>query len=277
MPNITRWASNGLHSIQVGARGSTGHFAGFAGLEAADTGESSGMRLLIGAVSAPSPLPGVNRVYNRGEDGYVSSFLHSAQPNDFTIGFEAIDGDLSAFLNQDTVLTEGQWDFIAEGGSVDFRDVMWLFSRHAQSKESDSDNAPGYENLLVMSSNGRLEPGSMDFQAAGAANIQAVASPVQKTHKGTTTLASFGKASIYTERFFSEYPVTMVCFVGDGTEDEISLPFTPISTVKSKAYLWSDGSALTVSAVNTSTDTATLSAAPASGAIVIVVFETTDI
>jgi hypothetical protein len=277
MPNITQWASAGLHSVQVAQRGASGFMAGFAGLTTADTDQQSSMRLLIGGVTAPTPLPQSNRVYNRGRDGYIKSTIFNGQPNEFAIAFENYDGDLAAMLNNETVFTVGEWDFIPEGGSLSFQDSMWLIARHAQSKEADSDNQEGYENLLIYSVSGRVEAGNMDFQAPGAFNVQAVASPAQKTHFGTTCLASFGKQTVYTARWFSEYPCSMTCFIGDNSEDDITLGFTPISTAKTKAYNFGTGGALTVSSVNASTDEAKLSAAPGTGAVVIVVYETMDI
>ncbi len=57
MPNITQWTSQGLHSIQVGQRGASGYFAGWAGLDATDTDSQSSTRLLVGGITVPSPLP----------------------------------------------------------------------------------------------------------------------------------------------------------------------------------------------------------------------------
>lgn len=276
MPNITKWVSTGLHSEQVAKRVAS-YMAGFAGLTAANTGTASNMRLLIGGVTAPTPLPQSNRVYNRGRDNYIKSTIFNAQPNEFSLAFEDYDGDLAAMMNGETIWSVGEWDFIPEGGSLSFQDTMWLFARHAQSKESDSDNQEGYENLLVYSVSGRMEAGNFDFQAPGAFNVQATASPAQKTMFGTTTLASHGKQTVYTARWFSEYPCSMVCFVGDGTIVAVPLGFTPISVAKTKFYRFDTGAALTVSSVSTVNDTATLSVAPTSAVVCIGIYETTDI
>lgn len=277
MPNITKWTSSGLHSIQVGGKGSGGNFSGFADLTTADVGTASSMRLLVGGVTAPTPTPQSNRVYNRGRDGYISGYIFDAAPNDFAMVFEDFDGDLAAFLNHDIVMTEGEWDVIAEGGEIEFRNTMWLLCREAQSKESGADNAPGFENLLIMSAGGRIEAGNMEFQSAGQFNVQAVASPVQKTFKGTTALASHGKNTIYTERWFSEFPCSMCLFVGNAVITAVPLGTTPISVAKTRFYLWSTGAALTVNSVDTSAKTATLSAAPASAALAVGIWETQDI
>lgn len=277
MPNITQWAAQGLYAIQTGQRGATGYFAGWAGLDAADTDTESSMRLLVGGVSAPSPLPQSTHVRNRGRDGYISDRIFDAAPNDFTIGFEDFDADLSALLNTITLFTLGEWDIVAEGGPVTFQDMMWLFTRHAISKEAATDGDEGFENLLVYASSGRYEPGNMEWQAPGAFSVVATGSPVQKTIFGTTVLAAHGQQSMYTERWFSQYPCSLTCFVADGAEVDIGLGYTPISTAKTKCYNFTDGAAVTVSSVNTSTDEAVIAAAQDSGDLLVVLYESTDI
>lgn len=276
MPNITQWVAAGLHSAQYTPRMANGAPAGFANLALTDTGDSSNMRLLIGAVSAPSPLPSSTHVRPRGEDGYTGDFIFNAAPNDFNIGFEGFDGDLSTILNKETLVTLGEWDFVPEGGSVDFQDGMWLFSRRAQSKEAGSTET-GYENLLVLSSSGRLEPGNMEWQGIGAINAAATATPVQTNMFGQSVLSTYGKQSIYSLRWFSEYPTSIAVLISDGTEDTIQLGFTPINTAKTKAVRYDTGAPLTVSSVNTSTDEAVLSAAPTTGIAIICLYETSDI
>ncbi len=277
MPNITQWASQGLHSIQVGQRGAGGYFAGWAGLDAADTDSQSSTRLLVGGITVPSPLPQSTHVRNRGRNGYLADRIFEAEPNDFTLGFEDFDGELSALMNSLTILTLGAWDIIPEGGPTTFQNMMWLFARHANSKEAASDGEEGFENLLVYSSSGRYEPGNMEWQAPGAFNIVATGAPVQTTIFGTTALAAHGQQSFYTERWFSEFPCFLTCFVADGSEVDIGLGYTPIHVDKTKCYNFTTGLAVTVSSVNTSTDEAVIAAAQTSGDILVVVAETTDI
>ncbi len=277
MPNITQWASQGLYAIQVGQRASSGYFSGFAGLPTTTGDLQSSMRLMVGGVSAPSPLPQSTHVRNRGRDGYLSDRIFEAAPNDFSIGFEDYDGDLAALMNSLTIFTLGEWDIVPEGGPTTFANIMWLFSRHAVSKESATDGAEGFENMLVYASTGRYEPGNMEWQGVGAYNIVATATPVQSTIFGTTVLATHGQQSMYTERWFSEYPCSLTCFIADGAEVDVTLGFTPISAAKTKAYNFTTGLAVTVSSVNTGTDEAVLAAAQSNHDAVVVVYETTDI
>ena len=61
---------------------------------------------------------------------------------------------------------------------------------------------------------------------------------------------------------------------GDGTADDIVVDYTPVSAAKCKAYT-SAGAALTVASISAGTKTITLSAAPASGTVVTVLYECT--
>lgn len=276
MANINSFAGTGLHSAQVGGLMTNGAQAGFGNLTLASVGLASNMRLLNGVVAAPSPLPQSTHVRNRGEDSYISDQIFDAAPNNFNIGFEAYDGVLSGFLNKETVVTLGEWNLFGEGGPVDFQNASWLFSRRATSQDVGTTES-GYENLLVLSSGGRLEPGNMDWQAIGSILAVALAQPVTVTPFGTTVLSQFGKASIYTMRWFSDFPCSICAFVGNAVIVAIPLGFTPVTAAKTKAYNFLTGAALTVSSISTGAKTATLSAAPASGVPVVVVYEASDI
>lgn len=76
-------------------------------------------------------------------------------------------------------------------------------------------------------------------------------------------------------RVISDNPLMMERFTGDGTAVNFHLTYAPISTAKTLAY--SNGTAATVSAVNTTTYYATLSAAPTNGAKVVFLYETTGL
>jgi len=75
-------------------------------------------------------------------------------------------------------------------------------------------------------------------------------------------------------RLVSSFPLMMERWTGNGTLDEFNLVATPIATANQLA--WGDGATLTVSAVNTSTDTMTLSAPPANLVKIVSLYETSD-
>lgn len=93
----------------------------------------------------------------------------------------------------------------------------------------------------------------------------------------------WGKAFTLTDNEFTEaqairlvadYPLMMERFNGDGILTTFNLSWTPISVAKTKVFV--NGTAATVSSVNTTAKTMTLSAAPASNAVVVALYETSD-
>lgn len=277
--NISEWAGAGLHCIQIGARDANGLFTGFGKLTTSDTGEISGMRHIQGAVTAPSAEPAVNRVYARDDDRYHAAFIFDGQPNEFGLEFEATDLDTAGFIAKKSLYTWMTiYDVLNSGNSNrQYQDSIILITRESQSYETASDGSPGYDNLLIHSTKFTRNRGNAAFQAVGANTLNGIATPVQTTFFNGNILSLTGDADGLTWEFWSEYVPTLVCFVGDGTEDEIALPYTPISVAKTTFYNGTTGAALTTSSVNTSTDTATLSAVPTSGLICPGIFETPDL
>jgi len=75
-------------------------------------------------------------------------------------------------------------------------------------------------------------------------------------------------------RFSSEYPAMVDAWVGDGTLTEFNLAWTPISVDKTAVF--SNGVEATVSSVNTTTKTVTVSSPPAYLERVVAWYETSD-
>jgi hypothetical protein len=275
--NITQWAAGGLSAIQVGARGPNGYFTGFANLTTADEGETSGMHRIRGSVSAASPTSGINRIRNRGENGWVATRLFQSEPPDFTLGFEAQDLDAEVALSGGQLYTLGELTMILRGQSLpDLQDTVTLLTREATSLEAAA-TGEGYANLLILSSKYRGVPGNSEWQAVNAFELQGTADPVLLSPWGAALEAAFGKSDGTTIEFFSTYPVTLDCFIGDNTIDDIPLTYTPISTAKTHAFRQDTGAALTVSAVNTPADTVTVSAAPSAGLPVLILYQTEEL
>lgn len=276
--NISQFASTGLHSIQIGARGATGFFAGFGNLTAADTGDVSGMRRVYGAVTAPSPSEGINRVRNRGEDGYITARVFAAEPQDFDLEFEAADLDVETFLIGGIPYVLGDWDAGLGGSSTrNYQDTVVLLSAESTSMESATRGQSGYENLLIMSSKFVPRPGGFAFQAANSNVYSGTPEKVEVAPWGLTLDAMSERTDGMTYRVFTTNPLTLVCAVADGTTVEWDLPVKPVSAGKTKCFNFTTGLAMTVSAVNTTTDTATNSAAGTSGDILVFLLETTDL
>lgn len=275
--NVGAWAAAGLRAVQLGARGSGGNFAGFANLTAANTGVASSMRRVPGVVTAPNPVPNANRVRNRGNDGYIATQLFEAEPPDFDIESEANDQDIENLMIGSSTYVLGQWDMLGRGAAIpNLRDMVVLLTRVAESEESGNEGN-GYDNLLIMSSKFQPRQGSFAFQSASGVTYAGNANRVTKLPWGVTVATAMTLGDAMTFELWSEYPLTMTCFIGDNAIVAVPLGYTPISTAKTKAFTFSTAAAITVSSVDTALDTATLSAAPASGAIAVLLYETQDL
>lgn len=279
MANIEQWISADLTAVHIAYRGVGGYMAGAAKLLTSDTGESSGMHLLDGATDIPIAVSGAQYVNIPGNGGIIArlprkstdvpTFVVTVSPRD--IAAENMCQDRSKYA-------VGEWDKVGIGGAKRLSDMILLAHRGGASWEPSSRNSPGYENLLIPSL--YLDPaGDQGFanQREGASRFNGTTNGVTKLPTGVSVLTAFGDPVVEAVSWFSDYPTMFEVFVGDGTIDDIPLTYAPISTAKTKAFLFSDGSTLTVSSVNTSSKLATLSAAPASGAIVVVEYETSDI
>lgn len=276
--NIAEFADAGLHCIQIGGV-SSGIFNGYGLLTAVDTTEMSGMRHIQGAVTAPTPTPGVNTVYARDDDRYHGAFDFDAQPSGFGMVFEASDLDLGAWIQKKALATIGVWDLLNSGNSNrKFQPGVILLTRQAQSYDVTADGDAGYDNLVILNTKFTRTRGDAAFQAVGQVTLNGVASPVKVTPWGALMSAIFtGDADGLTWEFWSQYVPTFGCVVSDGTVVALPLPYAPIDVASTKVYNCTTGAAITVSSVSVVGKTATISAAPASGILMLELFETTDL
>lgn len=275
--NIGQFAPNGLAIVQVGARGGAGLFTGFANLTTADTGDNSGMRRLRGSTSAASPVPAINRVRNRGDNGYVATFLYESEPPEFNLEFEQYDLEAEVFFQGGALYTLGDWDMAARGqGIPNLQDSVVIITRDAESEDTGS-TGNGYDNAIILSSKYRPVPGNFAYQAAGTMVYAGAADRVQTTPWGATVANILGLSDAMVIEMFTEYPLTMECFIGDNTTTAVPLTYAPVTAAKTKAFNAGSYAALTVSSVDVGAKTATLSAAPASGAHCVLLYETTGL
>lgn len=280
MANATKWAAIGLDSVLLSVRGSSGYFAGWAGLTTASTPNTgSGLYRFIGAQSLPV---GMNEAVFKsilGDDGVVTTFqFDSTDPVAGTMEQGVEDIAVSSKAENTTNYALGEWTMSALGGKLGSQNAfMALVVRKAVAKDTSNDGTAGFINelwfnwkLTAQDDEGRSHQQEGKFRYGVAADSSTV------TPWGTTCLATFGVTSRMMMRWFTPNRFAMECFVGNNANAAIPLTYTPISTAKTKAFKVSDGSALTVSSVSTGGKTATVSAAPASGEVDVVLYETSD-
>lgn len=279
--NIAQWAGDNLIALQAGLL-IGGRFAGFAGLTAADTGDSSGMRRLRGVIRVPvAGAPPPDRVPRIADGGVIANFTRAnTDVRRFTLEMAGPDLDFEAMIQNASKYVLGEWDMgLRDTDVAPTLKFVLIATRYADSQESTSLNEKGYENLICL--NASITPlgdSGMAVEEFGGASYDVVLDKVATTPWGIAMATAFGVTNGgRTVVLASEYPLTMQAFIGDNTIDDIPLDYHPLTAAKTKFFDYDGASALTVSAVNTPTDTATVSAAPGSGVETVGLYETDEI
>jgi len=273
---VSEWLSTDITCLHLAHRGIGGYMAGAANLTTANTGVSSGMRRLKGAFDVPVAVRRAEFANIPGDGGIIAKLPRkSVADANFALQISPRDQIAENMVQGTTLYSLGEWDLSKLGGSKSLKDMILLASRVAANWETGSENAPGYENLLISSC--YLDPsGDEGFanQREGKSRFEGSNNEITLTPWGESVLTRFGLAKAEALSWFSEFPCALQGFVGNAVIVAIPLDYAPISTVKTKAFTFSTGAALTVSSVDVGAKTATLSAAPASGAITVLIYET---
>lgn len=279
--NISQWAGDNLVAIQVGLL-LGGRFAGFAGLLAADTGDNSGMRRLRGSIRMPvAGAPPPDRVPRIADAGIIATFTRAnTDVRRFEMELAGPDLDFEAMIQGAIKYVLGEWDMIMRDSDTAPTDKFVIIAtRYADSQEAATLNEKGYENLICLNSSMvALGDDGMAVEEFGSASYDVVLDKVTTLPWGITantafTLTSGGRTVVLA----SEYPLTMEAFIGDNSITAVPLTYAPVTAAKTKAFDFDGATALTVSSVDVGAKTATLSAAPASGVEVVLIYETADI
>lgn len=280
MANATKWAAIGDEALLLSVRGASGYFAGWAGLTAASTPNTHSSLYKFAGVQA-LPL-GLNEQVSKsinGDDGIVATFnFPSTDPVSATLEMGVEDLDVAAKVAGMTNYALGEWTMSALGGTITTKQAMIALNvRKAIALDSSNNGVQGYVNELWY--NLTLDPlddEGRSHQTEGKFRYAVVANPSTVLPWGVTNLVAHGATERYFSRFFTPNRFALEVHIGNNSNADIPLTYTPISTAKTKAFNGATGGALTVSSVSTGAKTATVSAAPASGAITVVVYETTD-
>jgi len=278
MANEVKWTAGGLDGVHVGCRGASGFMAGFSNLTAASVGLGSGMRK-IPAKTAPLPIPPPVVKPVLADDGVLDNFTYaSADPNQGILEVSTFDKTIENAVEGKTSVAVGIYTFSGRGGAIgNPQKMMVLLTRQAHSLDSGSAVA-GFENELVLDVS--MKPFGDESKAhQGDANnrIQCTFNDAPLTFWGALMSGGsvFSIAKQMSVVWFSQYRSMLHLFVGDGSLAETTaLDYTPVDAASTKAWNFATGAALTVSSVNTTTKTVTLSAAPASGVLVAILYQT---
>lgn len=212
-----------------------------------------------------------------GDDGVLGTFLFA--PNEspggvFEIGVR--DLTLESRLQSTLVQTLGNLSIgVIQPKDPLYVDVGLILSRQAQSQDGASLGKAMYENAIILK--GAMAPlGNTPFQGRTAAVVRyrVIANPSNGTPMGfTLTNSANGTEAAPFISFFSDFPVTMHAFRGDGTTTAFVVGQTPASTTAGDHMVFVNGNRIASPTINTANRTFTITPAPASNAKITIVYQ----
>lgn len=273
----------GAHSIFVMCRNTYGIANGFANLADTATGTGSGARRVLGIETVPTVIPDPTRVRRRYDDapGDIYMFASDQIPQGNLL-FGVSDITAEATAQGSSIWTVGVWDMAIRGVSAPtFQDMMILTHSQAKSNDTLTFGTSGYLNTIYP--NVQIYPtGTEELRAAQTAGFRYSVTFQQFRQwitGATLSNSNFNTTDGLSVSWWSLYPTIVHSYIGDGATATITVDYTPVDTTSTKAYVATISGGVvtvttaTVSSVNTSTKVITLSAAPASGSYVNILYE----
>lgn len=265
----------GFRVIHIGQADTDGYFVGGYVAAAAGIDDGSGMERIFGAQTLNLSVPEPTRVTASGDDGPMASFDFSAEelPGD-VLGLAARSLAFEAFVTGSKVETiDGLSVIVAQPhGNDEPPAIAMVLSRRAKNQSGGKI----WETKIVPSAN---------ITPLGGAFEQRNVTPYRYSISTTTTdRTPWGKLLSATDNgatagpildIEADNPVMMHAFLGNGTETDIILDYTPIAT-KVSVYVEGVKQVLTTDfTVNTGTKTVIFEAGsiPAADERVVVLYE----
>jgi hypothetical protein len=263
----------GFRVIHFGQANVDGYFVGGYAAAASGIGVGSGMERLFGAQTLNLSVPEPTRVTQSGDDGPMATFDFSAEnlPAD-TLQLAARSLAFEAFVQGSKVETIDGLDMIVAQprGNDEPPAIVMVLSRRAKNQSGGKQ----WETKIVPSAT--ITPLGAEFQQR---NVTPYRYSISTT---TTDRAPWGKLLSASANgatagpvldVEADNPVMMHAFLGDATETNVILNYTPIAT-KVSVYVNGVKKTLTTDfTVDTSTKTVTFVTAPAPAALVVILHE----
>jgi hypothetical protein len=239
-------------------------------------GASSGMLELLGVQEVPLTVPDPTLVPIPGDDDVLGTFdFDSDAARQYIITTAVNDLALTALLLGTNVesIAGGDWGVLDVLSATEVNACLIHQSR-AKKYDSSNKGQKAWAGDVIMTAT--VKPlGRQTFANRAAAVYRWQVTEQVASHEiwGVTFASGSGAGTEapYRRNFRSDYPYHIQAFTGNGAIDEIPLDHKPVSTAY--AWAWQDqGVPLTVSSVNTTTKTATLSTTPAADRPVYVLY-----
>lgn len=281
MSDFTRFIAAGVELTFAGAVGTDGLLIG--GLSAslpASGAAGAGMARLSGIKVVPLTTPEPEVVAATGDDTTQGTFIFdSANPSQFSIQKSVFDFAADAFF-QGTLTRDfgGITTGIMRPSQPVYPDVCWIFNRKTKKKRTTPDGIKAYSGYIVPLSNVFPRQGDQMTERTVADDFLTVAmQPVNQYNWGLTLTEALNGTEVgYAVPFNSDNPIHMKRWVGDNATVTFTLDYTPVSVAKTYVIVTPSGGVpfvATVNSVSVANKTFTLSAAPATNAAVVALYE----
>lgn len=245
-----------------------------------NTAPSSGatgspMFQIVGVQEATPATPERETIQILGDDDLLGEIpLTSIASRRFTAGYAVQNLTQEANLQGTNVETLGEilmgaLDIVEEAEY----DTCYILQSRALKQDSGVKGRKGWNGVLIPLAIGKpLGRRAFSSRAAAAFALDITPQIAGYSPWGITHLSSnVGTPGLRYRPFNSEYPIVMERWTGNGALSTFNLSHTPVSVAKT--FVAVRRIPATVSSVNTSTPSMTLSAAPADGAEVVALYQ----
>lgn len=277
---------HGALSVQFALLGNDGKAYGVAGGSQANN-TVSGAYLAKYLKSCDMPIPDRNTIDFTSKDTWNGSFQYGISSlGSFSLTLENIDADLIALLSGSSVdqTTNALWTYFAENVLAEtVPQVCVIVTYRIQIRGGVLDGGDRYAHAIIPKAwcAPKGVSGAPSFQTAGEYSIQ-VTPTASAIHPAGVPFSSMAmnleddRTPILT--LFTDNPIHLATYVGDGTATTFTLPYLPLSEVvtvnNSPNEFNIDGTLTALSALASDTGVATLTAPVGSGTHSAILYET---
>jgi len=236
---------------------------------------------LEGVKSFQAALPDTQTIRHTGDDRvFAQDQLPPTEMETATITTGKTNQTVDAVLQGTSIETVGEVKMDAVfTDQAGFEPQVCVYGWRQALKTGAGDAAAGARQYITyIYPSARITPkgGTMAEQSADENQYSVVPTVVTKPPWGKAfTLGSNGFTEATKLRVISDNPLMIERHTGDNSIATFNLQFAPISVAKTTCFV--DGVEVTVNSVDVSGKTMTLAAAPGTDAVVVTLYETTDL
>lgn len=230
---------------------------------------------LRGAVSMTVPIPEATAVPAPGDDTVLVNFFFPAdtlpEGNFVTASRDAVFEGLAQGTKVKSYLAGNILGSSPLPATPVYASMLIHGIRQTQTADESNFGVSKWQNVVYLNTKVQALFNTMETRTHAPFNYKLIVNNSNQRGTGETftdTSDGFLLAGAYV--YDTNYPYHAIRYTGDNTEDTFNLSYTPIST--SEILVFVNGVPATVSAVDTTLKTFTLSSAPANNAVIVALY-----